>query len=88
MTQAEVDYSEQAADQLESLETEIARRIMSELEDVVWNPEHYLGGRRLTNSPYYSLRVGDYRAIIDWQHNEDPERLFVREVDHRSNIYD
>jgi len=82
----EVDYSQQAADQLEDLETETAERIVSKLDDVVWNPEHYL--KRLSNSPYYRLRVGDYRAIIDWQRNEDPEVLFVRDVDKRPNIYD
>ena len=82
----EVDYSQQAAEQLEDLETETAERIVSKLDDVVWKPEHYL--KRLSNSPYYRLRVGDYRAIIDWQRNEDPEVLFVREVDKRPNIYD
>ena len=82
----EVDYSQQAAEQLEDLETETAERIVSKLDDVVWKPEHYL--KRLSNSPYYRLRVGDYRAIIDWQRNEDPEVLFVRDVDKRPNIYD
>ena len=82
----EVDYSQQAAEQLEGLETETAERIVSKLDDVVWKPEHYL--KRLSNSPYYRLRVGDYRAIIDWQRNEDPEVLFVRDVDKRPNIYD
>ena len=82
----EVDYSQQAAEQLEDLETETAERIVSKLDDVVWKPEHYL--KRLSNSPYYRLRVGDYRAIIDWQRNENPEVLFVRDVDKRPNIYD
>ena len=82
----EVDYSQQAAEQLEDLEPETAERIVSKLDDVVWKPEHYL--KRLSNSPYYRLRVGDYRAIIDWQRNEDPEVLFVRDVDKRPNIYD
>ena len=82
----EVDYSQQAAEQLEDLETETAERIVSKLDDVVWKPEHYL--KRLSNSPYYRLRVGDYRAIIDWQRNEDPEVLFVRDIDKRPNIYD
>lgn len=86
MAEVEVDYSEQAAEQLEKLETETAERIVSKFDDVVWNPEHYL--KRLSNSPYYRLRVGDYRAIVDWQRNKDPEVLFVRDVDKRPNIYD
>lgn len=86
MAKATVEYSEQAASQLESLEGEIAERIVSKFDDVVWKPDHYL--KRLSNSPYYRLRVGDYRAIVDWRREEDPEVLFVRKVGHRSNIYD
>lgn len=86
MAEAEINYSQQAAEQLENLDSEAAERIVSKLDDVVWQPDHYL--KRLTDSPYYRLRVGDYRVIIDWQRNEDPEVLFVRRVGHRRNIYD
>lgn len=86
MAEVEVEYSQQAAEQLESLEGEIAERIVSKLDDVVWKPEHYL--KRLRNSPYHRLRVGDYRVIIDWKRDEDPEVLFIRDVGHRRNIYD
>lgn len=86
MAEVEINYSQQAAEQLEDLDSEAAERIVSKLDDVVWQPDHYL--KRLTDSPYYRLRVGDYRVIIDWQRNEDPEVLFVRRVGHRRNIYD
>lgn len=86
MGKAEVEYSQQAAEQLEALEGEIAERIVSKLDDVVWKPDHYL--KRLSGSPYYRLRVGDYRAVINWQRDENPEVLFVREIGHRRNIYD
>ena len=88
MAKAEVEFSTRATNQLEDLENEIGERILSKLDDAVWNPEHYLKGRRMTGQPYYSLRVGDYRAVIDWRRNEDPEVLFVRKVGHRRNIYD
>ena len=88
MAEAEVEFSTRATDQLEDLETETAERILSKLDDVTWNIEHYLQGRRMTGQPHYSLRVGDYRVIIDWQRDEDPEVLFVRRVAHRSNVYD
>jgi mRNA interferase RelE/StbE len=86
MAEVEVDYSQQAAEQLEDLETETAERIVSKLDNVVWKPAHYLNS--LSGSPYHRLRVGDYRVIINWRHDEDPEVLFVREVGHRRNIYD
>jgi mRNA interferase RelE/StbE len=89
MAEATVEYSTRAADQLEDLETETAERIVSKLDDVTWNVEHYLKGRQMTGQPYYSLRVGDYRAIIDWQRAEgNGDVLFVRRVAHRENVYD
>jgi len=80
----EVEYSDRAGRQLEELEHEIAERIVSKLDDVTWKPDHYL--KRLQDSQYYRLRVGDYRVIIDWQRDDDV--LFVRRVGHRRNIYD
>jgi mRNA interferase RelE/StbE len=88
MAEATVEYSTRAVDQLEDLETEDAERITSKLDDVIWNVEHYLQGRQMTGEPFYSLRVGDYRAIIDWRRDEDPEVLFVRRVAHRSDVYE
>ena len=81
---AEVEYSQQAAGQLEDLEPEVAERIVSKLDEVSDFPDHFL--RRLKNSPYYRLRVGDYRAEIDWRREEDV--LFVRRVGHRDGFYE
>jgi mRNA interferase RelE/StbE len=84
MDRPTVEFSERAAEQLENLETETAERIVSKLDDVTWNPDHYL--RALSEREGYRLRVGDYRVLIDWQRDEG--LLFVREVGHRRNIYD
>lgn len=88
MAKATVEYSSRAVDQLEDLETDDAERIVSKMDDVVWNPEHYLKRRRMSESEFYSLRVGDFRVIIDWQRNEDPTVLFVRRIGKRDNVYD
>jgi mRNA interferase RelE/StbE len=82
----EIDVSERAADWLRDAEPDVRDRIMKKLRSIEDFPDHYL--KRLSNSPYYRLRIGDYRAIIDWQRDEDPEVLFVREIDKRPNIYD
>jgi len=37
------------------------------------------------NSPYYRLRVGDYRVILDIQ--EAILRILVLKVGHRESIY-
>ena len=83
---AEVEVSEQAADWLRDAETETRERILKKLRSITDFPDHYL--KRLSGSPYYRLRVGDYRVIVDRQRENDEEVLFVREIDHRDNIYD
>jgi len=40
---------------------------------------------RLTNSPFYRLRIGSYRVILDLQQNK--MIIFVVETDHRGRIY-
>jgi len=80
----DVVVSDRAADWLRDAEPDVRNRIMSKLEDVVDFPDHYL--KRLSSSPYYRLRVGDYRVIIDWR--KDDDELFVREIGHRRNVYD
>lgn len=81
----EIDVSETAADWLREAEPDVRDRIMKKLRSIKDFPDHYL--KRLSGSDYYRLRVGDYRVVVDWQRDEDPEILFVREIGHRRNIY-
>lgn len=81
---ADVVVSERAAEWLRDAEPDVRDRIQKKLQDIVDFPDHYL--TRLRDSPYYRLRVGDYRVIIDW--DQDAEELFVREIGHRRNVYD
>jgi mRNA interferase RelE/StbE len=83
---ADVEYSSRAADWLREAEPDVREQVMGRLEQARDFPEHFL--TRLSESPYYRLRAGDYRAIIDWRHNEVPEVLFVRAIGHRRNVYD
>ncbi len=41
--------------------------------------------QKLVNSPYFRLRVGDYRLILDTQ--EDVLRILVLNVEHRESTY-
>lgn len=81
---AEVVASERAADWLRDAEPEVRDRIRKKLRDITDFPDHFL--TRLSGSPYYRLRVGDYRVIVDWR--KDDDELFVREIGHRRNVYD
>jgi mRNA interferase RelE/StbE len=74
----DVVVSDRAADWLRDVEGETSKRIRNKLHDITGFPGHYLS--RLTDSPYYRLRVGDYRVIIDW--DKDRDELFVRDIRH------
>jgi len=80
----EVVYSDRAFEWLEDAEKETQERIVKKLDSIKDFPEHYL--THLSGRPYYRLRVGDYRVIVDWQKEED--ELFVRRIGHREGVYD
>lgn len=79
-----VEFSKTAEKQLYSLEKETQARIISTLERCRVRPHHY--AKKLAGMPYFRLRVGDYRVILDIKN--DKLIIFVIEVGHRKNIYD
>ncbi len=76
--------SASAAKQLESLEPEVQKRIVSALERIRIRPERFV--KKLVVSPGYRLRVGDYRVIMDIEN--DKLLILVIKVGHRRKIYD
>ena len=76
-------YSEEALKYLRKLNKSLQLRIISTLERC--RIRHYAHVKKLVGSPYFRLRVGDYRVIMDISNNE--LRIFVIEVGHRKNIY-
>lgn len=87
MAEATIQYSTRAVDQLEDLEIEDAKRIVSKLDDVTWNVKHYLERQRMSGESYNSLHIDDYRVILDWRPNEGPGILFIQQICPRSHIY-
>ena len=81
-----VELSDQANDDLASLDPTIARLIISRLEWLGENAES-INHRALTGSwrGFYRLRVADYRALytIDWPNR----RIVIELVGHRSEVY-
>lgn len=77
-------FTDPALDQLKSLEGDIRKRIISKLKAIKEWPDHHL--KPLKGYPYFSLRIGDYRVIIDWRKERD--ELWVVAVGHRRNIYE
>jgi mRNA interferase RelE/StbE len=79
----EVIWSEKSVKQLKKMEIKNAQKIFDAVLDCVINP--FQSVTRLTNSPFYKLRVGNYRVILDLQQNK--MIIFVVETDHRGQIY-
>lgn len=78
------EYTDTAEDDLSRLSTEARARLVAKFEDATEWPDHYL--KRLSSYPYYSLRAGDYRAVVDWDETNDVLTMLMAE--HRDQIYD
>src|SRR5437879_13655938 len=79
----EIIWSDSAARQLKKLDRTVARRIFDKVGELRETPHRFV--RKLANSPYYRLRIGDYRVILDIQ--ETVLRILVLKVGHRKSIY-
>lgn len=80
----DVELTSQADDHLEAIDAEARERMLKKLNEATEWTEHRLDG--LSGWPFYSLRAGDYRAIITWDRENDV--LVVEAVGHRRNVYD
>ncbi|MDE1856637.1 MAG: type II toxin-antitoxin system RelE/ParE family toxin [Candidatus Micrarchaeota archaeon] len=78
-----VIWSEQSKQNLKHLDAGTRDRIISRVEAAKENPYAY--AKRLVGVPLYSLRVGDYRIILDIKNKE--MLVFVVRVGHRSKVY-
>lgn len=80
----ELSYSQTALNQLEKLDKNMRIRILSSLERIRIRPYSHI--KKLTGNPYFSLRVGDYRVILEMKENQ--LLIHVIEIGHRKNVYD
>jgi mRNA interferase RelE/StbE len=79
----EIVWSESAVRELKKLDRSVAKRIFNAVSRLQEDPYRAVG--KIVNSPYYKLRVGDYRIIIDIKKGE--LRVLVLVVGHRKKIY-
>jgi len=79
----DVKWSGKSVKQLKKLDKTVARRIRDKVLGITDSP--FQSVRRLSDSPFYRMRIGDYRIILDLQQGK--LIIFVVELDHRSKIY-
>lgn len=80
----QIIWSDSAIKELRKLDRSVARRIYDTVTRLSGEPYRWV--IRIVNSPYYRLRVGDYRVILDIE--EGALRILVIKVGHRKNVYD
>jgi mRNA interferase RelE/StbE len=79
----DVEFSQSAEKQFFKLEKAVQQRIIFALERIRIRPYPHV--KKLVGSPYFRLRVGDYRVIMGI--NENKLIILVLEIGHRKNIY-
>ncbi len=79
----QVIWSEKSIKQLEKVDKKNAQKIYDSVLECIEDPFRVV--IRLANSPFYRMRVGNYRIILDLQQNK--MIVFVVETDHRGQIY-
>lgn len=82
----ELRFAKSAAKGLARMPHGVARRMLGELKAIAANPGAYRGDwKPLQGSPFWRLRVGDWRAICDVQRGELV--LLVVKVAPRGEVY-
>lgn len=79
-----LEWSTVASDNLKELDKKTANRIINKVEKVSKDPLMYL--KKLTGVALYSVRVGDYRAIISI--SIEKKYMLVVKVGRRKNVYE
>ena len=72
-----------AAKELQRLDSQTRARIVERARELCDKPE---AGKPLTQSDFWSLRVGDYRVI--YQIDRERRQVVILFIGHRSKVYD
>ena len=80
----EVLLHPKAAKELQGLDEPLRSGVRESLKDLRVSPREI--GKPLKGSKYWSLRIGDYRAI--YQVSSGRNKIVVLFIGHRSEVYD
>jgi|TARA_Y100000031_G_scaffold130660_1_gene150474 mRNA interferase RelE/StbE len=78
-----IEFTKKADYQFSKLNKILQERIINSLERIKIRPYHFI--KRKQGTPYYILRVGGYRIILDIKNNK--LIILVLEIGPRKNIY-
>jgi len=81
-----VIYTQAALKDLKKLPPEVAQKVYNSIKQIRDDPySHVKKLKASPTTPFYSLRVGEYRVIMTIENQQLV--IFVIEVGHRSKIY-
>ncbi len=76
-------WHDASQDDLKSLDRQVAARIVKKIRSIELNPYRFV--EHLEGYPFFKLRIGDYRAILDINAAEGKVKVIL--VGHRSKVY-
>lgn len=77
-----IEWTENALDELNKLESSISKRIVKKIDELSENP-YSKNIKKLKGIGGFRLRAGDYRVIFEVEKN----KIYILKVGHRKNIY-
>jgi len=80
-----IEYSPVALRNLKHIQKEDSARILAALEELANEPDPIRQVKKLRGIPFYSLRVGKYRAILAFKRGVLV--IFVIDIDKRETVY-
>lgn len=81
-----VEISDDAKRAFKKLDKLVAQRIYTRLHEISISPDPLEHVKRLKGVSFFSLRVGDYRVILDIKRNR--LIIFVIKIGHRADVYE
>jgi mRNA interferase RelE/StbE len=81
-----IEISDDALKSFKKLDRRTAQRIYSRLKEIASSENPFIYVKRLTGIALFSLRVGDYRVILDIKRNS--LIILVLKIGRRKNVYD
>ncbi|MBR9677529.1 type II toxin-antitoxin system RelE/ParE family toxin [Candidatus Woesearchaeota archaeon] len=78
-----ITFSSIGLKQFQKLEQSIQQRIIDSLERCKIRPYAHI--KKLVGSPYFALRVGDYRIVL--RVIENKLEILIVQIGHRKNFY-
>lgn len=77
-------WSDSAFKDLKKLDRSISKRIFEKVSSISNKPYRHI--QKLAGSPYFKLRIGDYRVILEI--NQEILQVLIIKVGHRKDVYD